>query len=206
MTVMMRPEPSSTRQPSPHTRADHRVRAVPRRAGQRHHAAAAGAGAGRARLFPDARFDARVLPTEWAAGPRRLQQCWPRCSPTSPCTSASPRAPAASRSSSARAMPAGLAGCIGRPAGRPCAARWRRRAPARQPAGAPHRDAAAAARHSRLRLARRRQPTCATPRSITRSCAPGTNRPPAAASASCTSRRRWPARAAPTAAAPAPVR
>ncbi len=26
------------------------------------------------RLFPDVQFDTRVLPTEWAAGPRRLQQ------------------------------------------------------------------------------------------------------------------------------------
>ena len=191
----------------PHDRADHRLRAVPRRAGQRHHAAAAGAGAGGAGCFPTCASSPRCCPPNGLAAPRRLGSRAGR--------------------GAARPRPA-LRRLLARPRLRDRAARAQRlrgrcrmrrascRGPPRCATAAPSVCAASLpVRHIVTRLRRLGIPAFVSRdagaylcnAALYHSLVCATDRPPpAAASASCTSRRRWPVPAAPTAAAPAPAR
>ena len=206
---MMRPQAycAASRPKTAHDRADHGLRAVPRRAGQRHHAAGAGAGrAGGPALSRRAlrRRGAADRMVGRAATPGAA--CWPRSRPISRCISASPRAPAASRSSARPQCLRGDAGCARRPAAARRHARRRRRAPAPR---------ACRCAHIVARLRRRGIPAfvsrdagaylcnAALYHSLRVRAGRGAA---AAASASCTSRRGWPGPAAPIAAAPAPAR
>ena len=160
VTVMMRPRATSPAAGAgPHHRADHGLRAVPRRARQRHHAAAAGAGARRTpSCFPTCASPSRCCRPNGRRGRgasgRLLAEVAPDLALHFGVSSRARGFEIEQRARNACAAAPDASGVL--PAGaalRDGGAEHLRR----EPAGAPHRDAAAPARHPRLRLARCRR-------------------------------------------------